>query len=450
LAIVDSELKIKVPNIPLTISIITTIIILSIFYVSSSILHIILGLPLILFLPGFALIRALLISRHGTTGIELLAISMGTSIAIVALIGFGLHYSPWGIRLEPAVIAIASFIYLMSAIALLREALLRKRIDLITELNINLPAWEVSIFRKPSSIILIVLILCAVGIMAYFISVDRTSETYTEFYILGLNGQAQDYPSDIVLQGGEIVKIRYGTGRYLTVDGWCEVTAGIVNHERRAVTYSLIVTIDSEPVNIQYNGMVVDEIKSISLNHDDKWEETIGFAPEHLGANQKVEFLLFKEDGSKSSNSLQLGINVSETYTQFYVLGFNGQQRDYPSDFILENGQVTIVRYDTDAFEVVSELGEIIVRIENHENQKVVYLIRMTIDDRPLDIYHDGVLTDEIKTTELQSGALWEGSIGFGPRGIGDNQKVEIWLFKGNEIRADNSFKFWINAIEAQ
>ncbi|MFC1866503.1 DUF1616 domain-containing protein [Chloroflexota bacterium] len=450
MTLLNSKLKIRILNTPLIISIITTIIVVSIFYIHSSIVNIILGLPFILFFPGYALVKALFISRERLTGIELLAISTGTSIAIVALIGFGLNYTPWGIRLEPVLISVASFIYIMSGVALIREALLLKRINLTTELQISLPAWETSAFKKPSSVILIILILCAIGVMAFFIKAERTSETYTEFYILGLNGQAQDYPSDLIVQSGEIAKIRYGTGVYWPADEWCEVTIGIVNHERQEVTYSLKITVDSEPVNIHYNEAVVDELKSIELQHDEKWEKSIGFAPRHLGANQKVELLLFKEVGITPFNSLQLWVNVSESYTDFYALGLNGQAQDYPSDFTLQNGQVTNVRYGTDAFDVASALGEIILGIENHENQKSAYSIRITIDNVPLDIYYDGVFMDELKTKELQPGMVWEGLIGFAPRHLGANRKVEFWLFKGDDIKADNSFKLWVNATEAQ
>ena len=58
----------------------------------------ILGLPLVLFLPGYALIAALFPAKSDLDGIERVALSFGLSIAVVPLIGLGLNYTPWGIR----------------------------------------------------------------------------------------------------------------------------------------------------------------------------------------------------------------------------------------------------------------------------------------------------------------------------------------------------------------
>ena len=57
----------------------------------------ILGLPLILFFPGYALLAALFPAKSDLDGVERAALSFGLSIAVVPLIGLGLNYSPWGL-----------------------------------------------------------------------------------------------------------------------------------------------------------------------------------------------------------------------------------------------------------------------------------------------------------------------------------------------------------------
>ncbi len=72
-------------------------------------IRIILGLPLVLFLPGYALIAALFIRKDDLDGIERIALSFGLSIAISPLLGLGLNYTPFGIRLTPILIVLSVF-----------------------------------------------------------------------------------------------------------------------------------------------------------------------------------------------------------------------------------------------------------------------------------------------------------------------------------------------------
>ena len=60
-----------------------------------------LGLVMVLFVPGYTLIAALFPKKADLEGIERTALAFGLSIAVVPLIGLGLNYTPWGIRLEP-------------------------------------------------------------------------------------------------------------------------------------------------------------------------------------------------------------------------------------------------------------------------------------------------------------------------------------------------------------
>jgi uncharacterized membrane protein len=59
-----------------------------------------------LFLPGYALIATLFPRKGDLDGIERIALSFGLSIAITPLLGLGLNYTPFGIRLTPILIVI--------------------------------------------------------------------------------------------------------------------------------------------------------------------------------------------------------------------------------------------------------------------------------------------------------------------------------------------------------
>jgi uncharacterized membrane protein len=71
--------------------------------------RIILGLPLVLFIPGYSLIAALFPREDDLDGIERVALSFGLSIAITPLLGLGLNYTPFGIRLTPILIVLSVF-----------------------------------------------------------------------------------------------------------------------------------------------------------------------------------------------------------------------------------------------------------------------------------------------------------------------------------------------------
>ena len=85
-------------------------------------LRIILGLPLVLFLPGYALIAALFIRKDDLDGIERVALSFGLSIAITPLLGLALNYTPFGIRLAPVLIVLSVFTIALAIGAYVRRS----------------------------------------------------------------------------------------------------------------------------------------------------------------------------------------------------------------------------------------------------------------------------------------------------------------------------------------
>jgi len=72
-------------------------------------IRIILGLPLVLFLPGYSLIATLFPRKDDLDAIERIALSFGLSIAITPLLGLALNYTPFGIRLSPILTVLSIF-----------------------------------------------------------------------------------------------------------------------------------------------------------------------------------------------------------------------------------------------------------------------------------------------------------------------------------------------------
>ncbi len=74
------------------------------------------GSAFVLFLPGYVSIEALFPKKE-IDDLERLALSIGLSLAIVALIALLLNYTPWGIRLNSTITSIAAYSVTIGLIA---------------------------------------------------------------------------------------------------------------------------------------------------------------------------------------------------------------------------------------------------------------------------------------------------------------------------------------------
>lgn len=143
--------------------------------------------------------------------------------------------------------------------------------------------WSGSVWDRVLSSILVIAVLGALGTLVYTITVPKVVEKFTEFYLLGLNGEASGYPAQ--LKVGEVGK----------------VVVGIGNREHEAVTYRVEVGID---------GVINNQVGPLTLKPDEKWQEIITFTPTKAGDRQKVEFLLYKQGQSEVYQSLHLWLDV--------------------------------------------------------------------------------------------------------------------------------------------
>ncbi|MCG8401328.1 MAG: DUF1616 domain-containing protein [Firmicutes bacterium] len=246
-------------------------------------LRVILGLPFVLFLPGYTLIAALFPRSDDLDGIERVALSFGLSIAVVPLIGLALNYTPWGIRLYPILVSLTAFIFLMSWVGWYRRMKLPgdERFKIVLEADFK---WsEQSRLDKVLSVLLVGAVLFAVGTLYYVITTPKTGEKFTEFYILGPGGMAEGYPRE--LKPGE--------------DG--KVIVGVVNHEYEKVVYR---------VEVVMNGHLEKEVHPVTLEHEEKWERPLVFSAHTPQKNLKVEFRLFREGDGEPYRKLHLWVDV--------------------------------------------------------------------------------------------------------------------------------------------
>jgi uncharacterized membrane protein len=294
-----------------------------------TIVCIILGLPFVLFIPGYTLIFALFPIkkgvRRGINEVERIGLSIGFSLAITSLLGLILNYMPWGIQLTPILFSLFFFTTSFGIIALYRWTKTNPDQRFIISL-------ETSNFKSSSSldnirtIIVVLLIIIAGALIIYIIVTPKTEESFTEFYILTANGNSTNYPRDILVGGNT------------------SVILGLINHEYKKMNYTIEIWLINESFIFNestqkndtiYNHAWFMDKKAINLNHTQitneknqikKWEYNYTFTINKRGPF-KLEFLLFTtptqnynyEEDYKDNISLIVKKAYQELHLWFYV-----------------------------------------------------------------------------------------------------------------------------------
>lgn len=250
----------------------------------------ILGIPMVLFIPGYVMIAALFPKKDDLAGVERIALSFGLSIAVVPLLGLLLNFT-FGIRLVPMLVSLCSYSTVLTIIAAYRRERLPikerfcvpfYRVHEIIDREINTSKSRTDLIL---TIILIFSIAFAASMIYFVITTPKIGERFTEFYILDPSGKAENYPTEM----------KYNSPSTIIV--------GVVNHEFSSLNYTVQVAL----------GKKVSTDVSFRLNHNETWENNITFAPDKTGNDQKLEFWLFKDDNfTVPYRELHLWVNVTE------------------------------------------------------------------------------------------------------------------------------------------
>jgi uncharacterized membrane protein len=271
---------------------------------NESIIRVIFALPMVLFFPGYALIAALFPQKSDLDGIERLALSFGLSIAVAPLIGLALNYTPFGIRLDPIVVSLSVFTVIMALIAQYRRSVVSEEEQFVVPFRQIFHSAGEEFFPEEGtrvdrvlSIILLCAIIGAVATTIYVIAVPKEGEKFTEFYILGAEGKAADYPTDIRIGSPESIII------------------GIGNHEYRNVTYWVdILLIDQlfDPVTNTSEILAMQELSRfpVTLQHNSTYQEMHTFTVNDTEFNQ-LKFLLYSDEPPSPGTDAAVRINQS-------------------------------------------------------------------------------------------------------------------------------------------
>ena len=208
------------------------------------------------------------------------------SAAFCIIAGVILDLTPWGITLFPILTAASLFIVISGAIAWYRSRHSDEELEFTVNIDSN--RWQrMAGTDKLLSLLLAVALLTAAGSVGYVLAVPKQDQQFSEFYILTIDGKAEEYPGQVV--AGETL----------------ELVLGIVNHEDITLAYR---------VDVIINGVEDKSVNSAPLLDDARWESAISLAINNPGEDQKVEFWLYKDGETEPyfEEPLFIHLDVSE------------------------------------------------------------------------------------------------------------------------------------------
>ncbi|HEU4759140.1 MAG TPA: DUF1616 domain-containing protein, partial [Dehalococcoidia bacterium] len=243
-----------------------------------------LGLPFVLFWPGYSLAAALFPEPDRLHASQRIAMSVGLSIGITAVAAFALNYSPWGVRLIPIVSSLGGMVLLAAGTAAARRHLGERRHPGPAALAEGAAArWSRKELaaRAPAGVLLMAAAGFAVALYRAAPS-GTDAERFTEFYVVGPDGRADSYST------------------HLRAGDSASVLLGLVNEEGADSAYRIVAQADGG----------TRQVANPTLRKGDRWERTVALAPTVAGRDRDVQFLLYKAGVSAPYRRLHLRLVV--------------------------------------------------------------------------------------------------------------------------------------------
>lgn len=255
------------------------------------------GLPLMVILPGYALIAVIYPRKDDLTTIIRLILSFGVSYFLTSVIGLALNYTQFDNSLNPVLLSLAAvtFILIIAAFVVRLRSPEGERLPAGVD---SAPGEGTSSFggsRNRNILVLgVAMVIVMVLVTPTAINLLKPSSVVavnnTEFYITGPDGQniSTTYPQDITPGDN-------GT-----------VTIVLVNRENVDTTYRIVITSDDN---------VMDEI-NVTLKPNETKQIPYTFTAGEIGS-RNLEFRLYKlPDLDSVYRSLSFLLNIVETATE--------------------------------------------------------------------------------------------------------------------------------------
>lgn len=138
--------------------------------------------------------------------------------------------------------------------------------------------------RAVTGVLAVALLASIGGVVFFAANPPPATEPFTEFYVLGPDGTASDYPTNLsVGESGTVI-------------------VGVTNHEHEAVSYTVVMTIGDETIRE----------RPVRLADEETWEGELSFTAQEPG-RQRLRLELYRGESTSGEpyRSLRLWLSVT-------------------------------------------------------------------------------------------------------------------------------------------
>lgn len=258
-------------------------------------LRFVLGVPLLLFAPGYVLTLALFPRAAAAAdaridGVERAALAFGLSVALVPL--FGIALSLAGAGFSPVAVrgGLSAFVVTVGLVGIVRQL----RIPTEDQYGVSARRTARRFYRNTVgtggldgllNLLVVVSVLVAMSGLAYALAAPQDGEQYTGFALLSENDEgelvAADYPSE------------------LAVGESAQLTAAVENREGTDVEYTIVVelqrvrTADGEVTVLESEALGRTSL-SVADGATERWSHEV--TPTLQGDQLRLTYMLYKGD----------------------------------------------------------------------------------------------------------------------------------------------------------
>ena len=182
---------------------------------------------------------------------ERLALSVVLSLVFVAIGGIGLLWSPWGLTELGSLILVLVLTYGWSLFALYRRSKLPAKSHFGLAINIKKSKEPLNAMEKLISVVSVIALILAGGMILAGIGQNGGIEPYTEFALLDSDGKLVNLPHNV-----------------LPGENWT-VRVAVTNHMQEDMLYNLTVGLSPNGSFASYQGL--DMSQATPLNPGEGW-----------------------------------------------------------------------------------------------------------------------------------------------------------------------------------
>jgi uncharacterized membrane protein len=254
--------------------------------------RLLLGLPFVLYIPGYLLQGLFFPLRDDLDKIERIGLSLGLSVALIALLALLLNALPWGLSSMAILIGQSGLTLLLIIVTLIVRWFQPADQVYIPEVNPHLNRWwsSLGISERNMMAVMVGVLFLTLLAAAWIFLLPSPSSYMTEFYMLGSEGYAENFP------------------RQANMGQSISVSLGVTNRERTSMQYRLEVW-QVDPLDGTHRQLVAGVSPfTLSVGESHQWDQS--WQPAWSGQDQQFEFLLYTADDPDPYRQLLLWMNI--------------------------------------------------------------------------------------------------------------------------------------------